>query len=223
MAEKRINYKVETVREAKMVHSFVKFTYRQAHPKVSRNFIIIGVLSLALTYGIRIPDLRIVLWLLGAFCLLMGAFRHWIPITMMKSSDPDYTGKNILTYVFTDDDITALRNGEEFLHVDGYSRVTNLYHDEWYYYLGANMDDLMILPKASFVTGDPERFGDFIYERSGVACRWSPATRAEKRIKNRADAAVRAAKAQEMQEAQAAEMERRRELMREARRRRKNK
>lgn len=219
---KKVLYKVETIRDSKMVSSFVKFTYRQAHPKVSRNFIIVGALSLALTYGIRIPDLRIVFILLGAFCLFMGFFRHWIPVLMLKGSDEDYVNKNVLTYIFTENGIEAQRNGDTYLTVDSYSRVHNLYHDEWYFYLGANEDNLMILPKDCFTEGNPDTFAGFISRKSGIKCYWSPGTRAEKSKKNRADAAVRAAMAEKMQAEQAAERERQRQLFRQAMADRKN-
>lgn len=209
-------YKVVTKRDTDMVKSFILFTYRQRHPNVSRNFIIIGLVSLALTYGIRVRWVGIFLVAQAAFCLFMGLFRHWIPISSMKKNDPDFVAGNTLTYEFYGSEIRALRNGEKFMGLKSYSKITNLCHDEKYYYLGANEEDLMILPKAAFVEGDPDSFESFIEKKAKIKAVWSPVTRTEKRKKNKAEAGIKAEKRRVMQEAAQAEMQERREMMRQA-------
>lgn len=217
MAEtKKPLYKVVTKRDTDMVKSFILFTYRQRYPNVSRNFIIVGLVSLALTYGIRVRWVGIFLVIQAVFCLFMGLFRHWIPVASMKRKDPDFIAGNTLTYEFYGSEIKALRNGEKFMGLKSYSKVTNLCHDEKYYYLGANEEDLMILPKAAFVEGDPDSFESFIEKKAKIKAVWSPVTRTEKRKKNKAEAGIRAEKRRVMQEAAQAEMQANRAAMREA-------
>lgn len=210
-------YKVETKRDNQMIKSFVKFTYRVSHPNVTRNFIIVGLVSFAFTYGIRIEAMRYFLLIQGTFCMIMGLFRHLIPINTMKRKDPDYIAGNTLSYEFGKKGIRALRNGEEYLAVSDYKQVTNLYHDEFYYYLGANEEDLMILPKDKFIIGDPDSFADFIGKKARIDVRWSPSTRHERSKQGKIDRAIRAEKAREAHEANAAEMAKRAEELKEAR------
>lgn len=209
-------YRVVTKRDAQMVKSFVLFTYRQRHPNVSRNFIITGLVSLALIYGIRVPAIGVFLLVQGLFCLFMGFFRHIIPVASMKKKDPDYAAGNTLAYDFYGSEIRAFRNGEKFLSIKGYDKITNLCHDEKYYYLGANEQDLMILPKSDFTVGDADSFEAFIEKKAKIKSVWTPATRSEKRKKNKAEAGIKAEKRRVLQEAQMAEMQERRAAMREA-------
>ena len=213
---KKPMYKVVTKRDAQMVKSFVLFTYRQRHPNVSRNFIIVGLVSLALIYGIRVPAIGIFLAVQGLFCLFMGFFRHIIPVASMKKNDPDYVAGSNLTYDFYAGEVRAFRNGEKFMSIKGYDKITNLCHDEKYYYLGANEQDLMILPKSDFTVGDADSFESFIEKKAKIKSVWTPATRTEKRKKNKAEAGVKAEKRRAVQEAQMAEMQERRAAMKEA-------
>lgn len=217
MAEpKNLMYKVVTKRDSQMVKSFVLFTYRQRHPNVTRNFIIIGLVSLALTYGIRVRAVGIFLIIQGVFCLLMGLFRHLIPVSAMKKRDPDYAAGNTLAYEFYNGEIKAYRNDEKFMSIRGYDKISNLCHDEKYYYLGANEQDLMILPKSDFIIGDADSFEAFIEKKAKIRSVWTPATRTEKRKKSKAEAGIKAEKRRAMQEAQMAEMQANRAAMREA-------
>lgn len=213
---KKPMYKVETKRDADMVKSFVLFTYRQRHPKVTRNFLLIGMLSLALTIGIRIHWFGILLMVQGIFCILMAFFRHLIPVSTIKRNDPDYIEGNILTYEFRDHKIEAFRNGELFLSVVPYSKVTNLYYDEKYFYIGANEEDFMMLPKKDFVTGDPETFTEFIEKKAKISAVYSPATYAEQRRKHKAESEERIKKQEEARLAEMAQMEESKALMKEA-------
>lgn len=177
MAERNILYKVSTKRDKKMVKDFILFTYRVSHPKVTRNFIIVGLVSLALTYGLRVSAIKYFLWIQAAFCILMGLFRHWIPISRMMKSDPDIVAGNVLSYEFDSKEIRAYRNDELYLKIDNYKKVHNLYHDEEYYFLGANEEDLLILPKSCFERGDFEEFKSFIEKKAGIEAKWSPMNR----------------------------------------------
>lgn len=217
MAEaKEVLYKVETKRDADMVKSFVLFTYRQKYPKVTRNFLLVGMLSIALTIGIRIHWFGIFMMVQGIFCILMALFRHNIPISTIKRNDPDYRDGNTLTYEFKDKKINAYRNGELFLSVFPYGKVTNFYHDEKYFYIGANEDDFMMLPKKDFVTGDPETFAEFIEKKAKLKIAYSPATFAEKRRKSKEESTERIKKQEEARLAEMAQMDENKALMKEA-------
>ena len=197
-------YKIETVRDAQMVKSFILFTYRQSHPRVTRNFFIIGIVSLILTIGIRVKAVGIFLIIQGIFCIAMALFRHHIPISTLKRNDPDFRDKNKLTYEFKEYKADAYRNGEKFLTIVPYNNVTNLYHDEKYFYLGANEDDFIMLPKKDFVLGDPETFTQFIEKKAKIKAVWSPATFTEKRKQRKAE---KPEKQQKLEAARKAQME----------------
>lgn len=205
MAEtKKPIYKVETVRDAQMIKSFILFTYRQSHPKVTRNFLLIGIVSLILTIGIRVRAVGIFLIIQGIFCIAMALFRHHIPVSTIKRNDADFRDKNTLTYEFREHKVDAFRNGEKFLSIVPYSNITNLCHDEKYFYLGANEDDFMMLPKKDFVTGDPDTFVSFIEKKAKIQARWSPASFSERRKQNKEESVE---KHQKMEAARRAQME----------------
>lgn len=214
--ERNVLYAAEYKRTAKMISDFVKFTYRQRFPKVSRNFMIVGLLSIVFVYGGRIRAVQIICLVLGIFCILMSLFRHHIPISMMKRRDPDYLEQNTLTYEFTGHDITGLRNGEPYIEVKDYHNIHHLYHDEEYFFIGVNEQDLIILPKDKFTCGDPDEFCDYIKRKTGIEPVWVPSTRENRREKNRTDRAKKAARAEEMQKQRAEEMQKQRAEMRAA-------
>lgn len=200
--KKKPVYRVETVRDAQMVKSFILFTYRQSHPKVTRNFFLIGIVSLILTIGIRIRAVGIFLIIQGIFCIAMALFRHQIPVSTIKRNDPDFRNGNTLAYEFRDTRIDAYRNGEKFLSISPYSSVTNLWHDEQYFYLGANEEDFIMLPRKDFVTGDPDTFASFIEKKAKIQAIWSPASFTERHRQNKAESAANHQKKEAARKAQ---------------------
>ncbi len=209
-------YKVEAKRTAKMIKDFVMFTYRQRFPNVTRNFLIVGLLSLVFIYGGKIRAVQIICFFIGIFCLLMAFFRHLIPISRMKRTDPDYIEQNLLTYDFTGHDIKCYRNDELFMQCKNYHKVHHVCHDEEYFFIGLNEQDLIVLPKAGFIEGDPVDFEDFIRHKTGVEPEWIPAGREARKVKKEEDRKKKQAKAAEMQKAQAEMMAQQRAEMKEA-------
>lgn len=209
-------YKIETVKDSKMVKDFILFTYRQSHPKVTRNFLLIGIVSLMLTIGIRVRAVGIFLIIQGVFCIAMGLFRHMIPASTIKKNDPDVREGNPLTYEFREHKMEAFRNGEKFLTIVPYNKITNLCHDEKYFYMGANEDDFVMLPKEDFVTGDPDKFTEFMEKKAKIQAKWSPATFGEKRKQNKAERPEKQRKQEAIRKAQMEQMAENRTIMKEA-------
>jgi len=213
---KSVLYRVETKRDAKMIKDFVLFTYRQRFPKVTRNFLIVGLLSLVFIYGGKIRAVQIICLFIGVFCILMAFFRHHIPIFNMKRRDPDFLEQNTLSYEFTSTGFTGYRNDEPYIKVNDYHKIHHVYHDEEYYYIGFNEQDLIILPKKKFTDGDPVEFEQFIQRKSGIEPSWVPVDRNARKEVRKKERAAKMARAEEMQKQRAAEVAQQRAEMREA-------
>lgn len=213
---KGVLYRVETKRDAKMIKDFILFTYRQRFPRVTRNFLIIGLLSLVFIYGGKIRAVQIICLVIGIFCILMAFFRHHIPIFNMKRRDPDYLEQNTLTYEFTSAGFVGFRNEEPYIKVNDYHKINHIYHDEEYYFIGVNDEDLIILPKKKFTDGDPVEFEYFINRKTSIEPVWVPVDRNARKEVRKKERAARAAKAEAMQKQRAAEVAQQRAEMKEA-------
>ena len=211
-----LKFRIETKRDAKMIKDFILFTYRQRFPKVTRNFLIVGLLSLVFIYGGKIRAVQIICFFIGIFCLFMAFFRHLIPISRMKRTDTDYIEQNLLAYDFAGNGIKCYRNDEIYLQCKDYHKVHHVCHDEEYFFIGLNEQDLIILPKAGFTVGDPVDFEDYISHKTGVELEWIPAGKEARKIKKEEERKKKQAKAEEMQKAQAEMMAQQRAEMREA-------
>ena len=58
--ERNVLFKIEYTRTAEMISDFVKFTYRQRFPKVTRNFLIVGLLALVFIYGGKLRAVQLI-------------------------------------------------------------------------------------------------------------------------------------------------------------------
>jgi hypothetical protein len=186
-SQKEIKYQVKAKRDAAMIKSFITFTYRVKHPKVTSNFIIWGIVVFFIPFTASgHPVISGICFAIGAFMVLMGLFRQYIPLTMMKKRDTDYIEGVVTTYNFGKTDIEVYRNDELLMIAGSYQKIHSFYSDEYYYYIGMNEDDLFVLPKSCFTIGDSYEFQTFISEKSQVECSWIPVTLKNKFIKVRA-------------------------------------
>jgi hypothetical protein len=172
-----ILYQVDAKRDADMLKAFVTFVYRVNYPRVSSNFIVYGLVIFFIPFTItKHPIISGICFAIGAFMVLMGLFRQYIPVTRMKKRDPDYISGVITTYSFSKNELKVYRDGELHMIAGNYQKINSFYSDEYYYYLGMNDDDLFVLPRRCFTTGDPDEFQQFICQRSRLECRWIPVT-----------------------------------------------
>ena len=63
----------------------------------------------------------------------------------------------------------------EVSRLGNYKKIYCVWEDEKNFFLGMNEDDLVVLPKKDFTTGDAATFRDFILDKSRAEFRWKPA------------------------------------------------
>lgn len=181
---KNVKFEVITKRDVAMMKAFITFVNRVKHPRVSFNFIFFGLLIVFMPFT---ADTKLVFavmcYVIGGFMVLMGLFRHYIPLMAAKTKDADYLEGVEYTYSFDKKDITVYRDGEVYMLVGSYQNVTSFFSDEYYYYLGVNNEDMFVLPKNRFTVGDAADFEVFITEKSNEKCRFIPVTIKNKLIK----------------------------------------
>ena len=176
-------YVASVVRDEKLLKLFVKFYNKVRHPRVTLFMTSVGIMLTALPVAnkeIALPGV-IVCYIMGPIMVLLGLFRHVIGVGMLKSNPKTQLGEE-LTYIFGNTDIKISKNGklEKF---SSYANVYRLWESEKIFYIGANEDDLVVLPKKNFDIGDVTTFRDFLLEKSGCIYTWQP-TRIDNAIKN---------------------------------------
>lgn len=172
------HYVVETKRDTKLMLTFMEFKNRVEHPAATIYMVAMGVMLVGLMYkqadSIATPG-RIIGYIFGVILILMGLFRKYISVYMMKSNPQVHVDEEI-TYLFGNTGIRAEKpqEGTEE-HLANYKEVYCVWEDEADFYLGMNNDDLIVLQKAKFKTGDVGTFKDFILDKSDAKYVWKPA------------------------------------------------
>lgn len=180
---KKGKYIVPIKRDEKMMKTFVKFSNRVRHPRTTVYMITVGAMLIALPIvnkEIALPGV-IICYVMGALMVLMGVFRHYIGVYMLKSN-PQTKVNEELTYIFGNTDIKTNKDGQ-LEKLGSYSKIYRLWEDEKHFYIGINEDDLVVLPKTAFTTGDVGTFRDFVLDKSGAIYTWQP-TRIDNVIKH---------------------------------------
>lgn len=168
-------YVVNMKRDTKMMRTFVSFTNRVKHPRVTFNLFLIGAMLVALPLvnkQIALPGV-IIGYAMGTLLLLMAFFRYDLSVMLMKGN-PEVRENEIITYLFGNSGIRA-RHDKETESMGYYKDVYRVWEDERHFYIGLESEDLLILPKTGFEEGDQGTFLDFILEKSGADYRWQPA------------------------------------------------
>lgn len=176
-------FKVDTKHTAGNLKEFILFIYRTQYPRVSRNFIFVGVVLLMASMVKKFNfsgSTKAVFWIFGISCLLMGFFRHYIALVRTMNDDPAYRGGWKYSFQFTQKGIRVYTNGELEQAVGGYNHISALYEDEKNFYVKMDDNQVHLLPKKDFTEGSPDEFAAYIEERSRVERAWSPA-----QVKNR--------------------------------------
>lgn len=176
---KKGKYVVSVTRDEQMLKTFVKFSNRVRHPRTTVYMITVGAMLIALPIAnkeIALPGV-IICYVMGVLMVLMGLFRHYIGVYMLKTNPQTKLGEE-LTYIFGNTDIKTDK-GELLEKLGSYSKIYRLWEDEKHFYIGINEDDLVVLPKVAFKVGNVSTFRDFILDKSGAIFTWQP-----KRIDN---------------------------------------
>ncbi len=172
------HYVVETKRDTKLMLTFMEFKNRVEHPMATLYMVTMGVMLIGLMYkqadGIAKTG-RIIGYVFGALLILMGLFRKYISLYMMKNNPEVHVDEEI-TYLFGNTGIRAEKpqEGTEE-HLANYKDVYCVWEDEADFYLGMNNDDLIVLQKEKFKIGDVGTFKDFILDKSDAKYVWKPA------------------------------------------------
>jgi len=175
-------YVVSVVRNDSLLKKFVKFSNRVKHPRVTGYMVIVGGTLFILPFinhEIALPGV-IICHVMGALMVLMGLFRHQIGVYMLKSNSETKLGEEI-AYLFGNTGIKT-EIGAEVKHLGSYKKIYRLWEDEKNFYVGTDDDDLLVLPKSNFESGDVTTFRDFILEKSRCSYTWKP-TRLDNVIK----------------------------------------
>lgn len=175
---RRVHYEVQTRRDTKLIKRFINFKNRVEHPTVTPGLILIGITFILLPF-VR-PEIKkdigisgvVVSALIGAFLTFLGIGRQYITIALMKRN-PDIALNEEINYLFGNEDIRAKKEHSEEC-VGYYKNVYSLWEDEKTFYLGIENDELVILPKNGFLTGEAEAFKLFIIEKSNAKYIWMP-------------------------------------------------
>lgn len=172
------HYIVETKRDTKLMLTFMEFKNRVEHPATTLYMVTMGAMLVGLMYK-QADSIaktgRIIGYVFGAILILMGLFRKYISVYMMKNNPEVHVDEKI-TYLFGNTGIRAekAQEGTEE-HLANYKDVYCVWEDEEDFYLGMNNNDLIVLQKANFKTGDVDAFKDFILGKSEAKYVWKPA------------------------------------------------
>ncbi|MBP3664762.1 MAG: YcxB family protein [Tyzzerella sp.] len=180
---KKGKYVASVKRDEKLLKTFVKFSNQARHPRTTVYMITVGAMLIALPIankGIALPGV-IICYVMGTLMVLIGLFRHYIGTYMLKSNPQTKLGEEI-TYIFGNTDIKTDKAGV-IEKLGSYSKIYRLWEDEKHFYIGINEDDLVVLPKNDFITGEVSEFRDFLLEKSGATYTWQP-TRIDNVIKH---------------------------------------
>ena len=167
------HYVVETKRDTKLMLTFIEFKNRVEHPMATLYMVAMGVM-LKQADSIAMVG-KVIGYIFGTVLTLMGLFRKYISVYLMKSN-PQVNVDEEITYLFGNTGIRADKQQEGTEeHLANYKEVYCVWEDEADFYLGMNNDDLIVLQKANFTTGEASLFKDFILEKSGAKYIWKPA------------------------------------------------
>ena len=171
------HYIVYVKRDTALMKTFIEFKNRVEHPAATVYMITMGVMLIGLMYqqaaSIAMVG-RVIGYVFGTLLVLLGLFRKYISIYMMKNSPQVHVDEEI-QYLFGNTGIRAEKAAEgSEEHLGNYKDVHSVWEDEKNYYLGINKDDLIVLPKMNFKSGDVSEFKDFILEKSGATYIWKP-------------------------------------------------
>lgn len=170
-------YKVTVRRDVEMMKTFVKFSNRLNHPRVSAHLFILGAalitVPLSGTFGKLALWITAVCYVFGALFIWMSLFRHCIGVAQMRNN-PEIKENEEITYIFNSNNVCMERGGTVEI-MGGYKKIYRMWEDEKHLYVGMNEEDLLILPKETVPEGQAEELKAFILKKSKADCVWKPA------------------------------------------------
>ncbi len=179
----KAKYVAHVTRDEKLLKIFVKFSNKVKHPRTTTYMVLVGGTLTALPIVNKEIALAgvIICYVMGPLMVLMGLFRHWIGVNMLKSNPSTVLGEE-LTYIFGNTTVYMEKAGE-MERMGSYHAIYRLWEDEKHFYIGMNEDDLLVLPKEAIEAEDLREFRDFVLEKSGCMYTWRPA-RLDNVVKN---------------------------------------
>ena len=108
------HYVVETKRDTKLMLTFIEFKNRVEHPAATVYMIAMGVMLIGLMYkqadSIAMVG-KVIGYIFGMVLVLMGLFRKYISVYLMKSN-PQVNVDEEITYLFGNNGIRADKQQE---------------------------------------------------------------------------------------------------------------
>ena len=159
-----IVYKAVTKHTKQMLRDFVRFTYRMQHPKSTFRLCVFGAGFWTLTPFLRgdMPA-RILLAVFGGFIVVFALTRHLIAANRLAEHDEYYQKQTEIIFLFGEKEF-SIQTGTDEVPMK-YTEISQVYKDKRNYYLWLNNEDIQVLPRADFATGDEETYETFISQK----------------------------------------------------------
>lgn len=159
-----ILYEVETGHSSKVLKGFAGLYNEKTrnNKKILFRYMIAAAILLTVPKAFNVSDIeRLLCWGAGGIVAAMGLFRNQLSYLRLLYQDPYYRNGVKIKMWFGHSAFEVQDGGKEKVTYK-YNLVTDLYADEAIYYLHMENDDLFAVPKDDFVSGDPEKFYDFM-------------------------------------------------------------
>ena len=158
-------YEVRTGHTEEVLEAFAKLTTSQDSGRVWFRFGVIALIFFTIPRAVELPrQVDIMLYIIGALVLVTCFLRPQMALYNLKSKDRMYIDRTIIHMVFGHSAFTV-DDGQ--VNKFQYGRITNMFIDKDMYYIQIDGEDLYIVPKAHFIAGDSEEFGNFIQTCTG--------------------------------------------------------
>lgn len=170
----KAKYVVPVKRDMKLLKEFVKFSNHVRHPRTTVYMFTVGASMLILpsvNHEIALPGV-IICYIMGSLMVLISLFRHYIGTYMLKANPATKMDEELI-YLFTNTGV-QINKQDGFENMGSYKKIYRLWESEKIFYIGMNEDDLIVLPKKNFESGDVSTFRDFVLEKSRAIYTWQP-------------------------------------------------
>lgn len=159
-----IVYKAVTKHTKQMLRDFVRFTYRMQYPKSTFRLCVFGTGMWVLTPFFKGDMLlRILFAVLGGVIVVFALTRHLIAANRLAEHDEYYQKQTEITFLFEEKEF-SIQTGSDTVHMK-YAEISQVYKDKRNYYLWINNEDVQVVPRIDFVTGDEQAYETFISQK----------------------------------------------------------
>ena len=159
-----ILYEVETSHTSKVLKAFARLYNEKTKntKKIMFRYFFAAAILLTVPRAFDVSDTeRLVWWTLGVIVAVVGLTRNQLSYLGFLYRDPYYRNGIKIKMSFGHSGFEVKDGGREKKSYK-YNLIRELYSDGGIYFLHMEDDDLFAIPKEDFVSGDPEKFYDFM-------------------------------------------------------------